>query len=239
MLLSEIYDFLNAISPFELQESWDNSGINVGDMDADIERIYISLDVDFETLENIEPNSLLITHHPLIFKSLKSLRSDSYPSNLLFSMIKKGISLIGMHTNFDKTHLNRHLCENILEFSPVYEDGFLIKFPVEKSFETLLQTIKEKLGIPNPTYLKCKEHIKNGAIICGSGASMVEGCGCDLFLSGDIKYHDYVAAKSLGISIIDITHYHSEKHFAPLLAQNLKNLPLQAIITDFKSPYGN
>jgi putative NIF3 family GTP cyclohydrolase 1 type 2 len=45
MKLSEIYKFLDEISPFELQEEWDNSGINVG-VNEEIERIYLSLDID-------------------------------------------------------------------------------------------------------------------------------------------------------------------------------------------------
>jgi len=71
MKLKEIYKFLDEISPFELQEEWDNSGINIGISD-DIKKIYVSLDIDDNVIEQIEPNSLLITHHPLIFKGIKN-----------------------------------------------------------------------------------------------------------------------------------------------------------------------
>ena len=73
MKLQEIYDVLNQISPFELQEKWDNSGVLIGSMDDEIENVYISIDLDLELAKSIEPNSLIITHHPLIFSVLFSL----------------------------------------------------------------------------------------------------------------------------------------------------------------------
>ena len=71
MKLQEIYDVLNEISPFELQEKWDNSGLLVGSFEDEISNVYISMDLDEELLLNVEKNSLIITHHPLIFLGLK------------------------------------------------------------------------------------------------------------------------------------------------------------------------
>ena len=70
MKISEIYAFLDSLSPFALQEKWDNSGLNIGSMDSQVEQIYIALDVDSHMLESVKPNSLVITHHPLIFGGL-------------------------------------------------------------------------------------------------------------------------------------------------------------------------
>ncbi|EFU9812735.1 Nif3-like dinuclear metal center hexameric protein, partial [Campylobacter jejuni] len=46
MKLSEIYNFLDQLSPFDIQESWDNSGILLGDRDSEISIVYLSLDID-------------------------------------------------------------------------------------------------------------------------------------------------------------------------------------------------
>ncbi len=67
MKLKDIYDILNRISPFELQERWDNSGLIIGELDRDIKDIYISLEVTRDALLNSPENSLFIVHHPLIF----------------------------------------------------------------------------------------------------------------------------------------------------------------------------
>ncbi len=60
MKLIDIYNILDNISPFELQERWDNSGVNIGDLNRDIEEIYISLEVTKEILEEARENSLLL-----------------------------------------------------------------------------------------------------------------------------------------------------------------------------------
>ena len=68
-----------------------------------IDKIYISLDLDLELVENLENNSLIITHHPLIFKPLKSLVPISYSQKIAIKLIQKNINLISMHTNFDNS----------------------------------------------------------------------------------------------------------------------------------------
>lgn len=107
MKIAELYSVLDEIAPFSTQESWDNSGLVLGSPNVQAGRIYASLDVDSELLETLEPNSTLLTHHPLIFKGLKQLDLSVYPSNLIAKMIAKNISLISLHTNFDKALLNR------------------------------------------------------------------------------------------------------------------------------------
>ncbi|ECC0017633.1 Nif3-like dinuclear metal center hexameric protein, partial [Campylobacter jejuni] len=67
MKLSEIYNFLDQLSPFNIQESWDNSGILLGDRDSEISTVYLSLDIDENIIKEASENSLIITHHPLIF----------------------------------------------------------------------------------------------------------------------------------------------------------------------------
>ncbi|ECJ8768846.1 Nif3-like dinuclear metal center hexameric protein, partial [Campylobacter jejuni] len=66
MKLSEIYNFLDQLSPFNIQESWDNSGILLGDKDSEISTVYLSLDIDENIIKEASENSLIITHHPLI-----------------------------------------------------------------------------------------------------------------------------------------------------------------------------
>ena len=72
MKIRDIYEFLNTISPFELQEKWDNSGLLVGNFEDEFENLYLSMDLDLDLVENLKPNSLVITHHPLIFSGLKN-----------------------------------------------------------------------------------------------------------------------------------------------------------------------
>ena len=91
MKIGEIYKILDEISPFASQEEWDNSGLLVGSFEASAQRVYLSLDVDDELLDEVQPNSLIITHHPLIFKGLKYLDYSLYPSSLIKEMMIKNI----------------------------------------------------------------------------------------------------------------------------------------------------
>ncbi|HED6070896.1 TPA: Nif3-like dinuclear metal center hexameric protein, partial [Campylobacter jejuni] len=57
MKLSEIYNFLDQLSPFNIQESWDNSGILLGDRDNEISTVYLSLDIDENIIKEASENS--------------------------------------------------------------------------------------------------------------------------------------------------------------------------------------
>ena len=72
MQIKDIYNFLDSISPFSLQEKWDNSGLILGNLEDSFSEVYISLDLDLEFLNTIPTNSLIITHHPLFYLPYKA-----------------------------------------------------------------------------------------------------------------------------------------------------------------------
>ncbi len=241
MKLKEIYTFLNSISPFELQEKWDNSGLLVGSFDDEIERVYISIDLDEEILETIEENSLVITHHPLIFSPLRRVNYDSYSTKLLRKLIQKNIALISMHTNIDTTHLNGYVASEILGLDVIESEGYICYANVNDSFSNFANSIALKLGLKYIKFVKCNEEVKKVALVTGAGMSLIDDIEADCFITGDIKYHDAMEAKARGISLIDIRHYESERHFGPLMMglieEYLKKNELKAIITASKNPF--
>lgn len=241
MKIQNIYNFLNKLSPFSYQEKWDNAGLIVGSFDNEIEKIYISIDLDEELIDEVENNSLIITHHPLIFSGLKRVNYDSYSTKLLQKLIKKDISLISMHTNIDKTHLNKYVVSEILGFKIENTDEFISYANVNMNFNDLVKHVSDKLNLKTTKAVKCNDFIKNVAIVTGSGMSLIGEVKADCFLTGDIKYHDAMEAKARAISLIDIRHYESERHFSSLLegllSEYLKKNELKAIITASKNPF--
>ena len=223
MQVKDIYDYLNDLSPFELQEKWDNSGLIVGNMEDEFENLYISLDLDLEMIEKIEPKSLIITHHPLIFSPIKTVNDDKYATKLLKILIKKDIALISMHTNIDKTHLNEFVGNEILDLNFEKTDDFVLTTQIDMSFEELQNHIKQKLGMNTLKVTTSDKKIKTLSLTTGSGMSLLPFITTDCFLTGDIKYHEAMEAKALGISLIDIGHFESEIHFCTLLEGLLKN----------------
>ncbi len=237
MKLKDIYNHLNKISPFELQEKWDNSGLIVGDMSRDITKVVLALDVDEEVIENADDGVLFIVHHPLIFSKLEKLDFSKYPSNLIEKIILKKQSLIAMHTNFDKTHLNKYVFEKVLGFKTEFQNDFLCVAKGKWKYKELLTLIKEKLNLPTLKVVGKKEVINSIALTTGAGASLMDFVEADCFLTGDIKYHDAMKAMSEDLMMVDVGHYESECFFSKILLEELKVLPLLAIISNSKNPF--
>ncbi|HWI41872.1 MAG TPA: Nif3-like dinuclear metal center hexameric protein, partial [Verrucomicrobiae bacterium] len=101
--LSDIVGILNRMAPPRLAESWDNPGLQVGDPSAPIDRIMVALDADCATVESAvrQRCSLLLTHHPLIFKPLKRISSSDSTGAAVASAIRNGLAVFSAHTNYD------------------------------------------------------------------------------------------------------------------------------------------
>jgi dinuclear metal center YbgI/SA1388 family protein len=237
MKILEIYEYLNTLSPFDIQESWDNSGLLVGDFKEDISSVALSIDVDEALIDSLEENTLLITHHPIIFGGLKQLEFSKYPANLIQKMIKKNISNIAMHTNFDQTHLNEYVATEILGYEIIKKDGFVAYLEINEDFDSFAKKVSTAFGLPHARCVKTSNYVKIAALTTGSGCSLMRSLRADCFLTGDVKYHDAMEAKSINLSLIDIGHYESEKFFAEILQKYLKNLGLKVIIASSENPF--
>ena len=237
MKILEIYAFLNKLSPFELQESWDNSGLLIGDFESQISQIALSIDVDEKLIDSLEKKTLLITHHPIIFGGLKQLEFSKYPANLIQKMMQKNISNIAMHTNFDQTHLNEYVATEVLGYEIAKKDGFVAYLDIDEDFDLFAAKVTAAFGLKCLRCVKSGQRVKRVALTTGSGCSLMKSLDADCFLTGDIKYHDAMEAKSINLSLIDIGHYESEHFFAQILENNLKNLGLKVIIATSENPF--
>lgn len=113
----DIFDIMEELAPVSLAEAWDNPGLQVGDPAAEIDAILLSLDVDITVAEEAKAKGagLIISHHPLIFKPLKSLRLDQPNGKLVQYIIKNNITVYAAHTNLDLAQggVNTALAERI------------------------------------------------------------------------------------------------------------------------------
>ena len=103
MKIKEVIKYLEDIVPLTYQESYDNSGLILGDKDLDIKGVLISLDCTEEVLdEAIKTNSnLIISHHPIIFNAIKKINVTSYTDRIIIKAIKNDIAIYALHTNLD------------------------------------------------------------------------------------------------------------------------------------------
>ena len=79
-LIKNVMEALEQKAPLSLQESYDNAGLSVGDMQTEVKGILVSLDCTEAVIEEaIELNcNLIVTHHPLIFSPLKKLTGSNF-----------------------------------------------------------------------------------------------------------------------------------------------------------------
>lgn len=100
---SDILGIINKIAPVSLAEEWDNPGLQVGDPGAEANRIMVALDPTSDVIASAIASScqILVTHHPLIFKPLKSISTATRQGTLIHTAIRAGLSIVSMHTNYD------------------------------------------------------------------------------------------------------------------------------------------
>ena len=103
MKIKEISDYLETIAPIQLQESYDNSGFLVGNKDWDINNVLVCLDCTEDVVDEAISKScnLIVTHHPIIFNSIKSITGKNYIERTIIKAIKNDIAIYAIHTNLD------------------------------------------------------------------------------------------------------------------------------------------
>ncbi len=103
MKLKELVLYLDSEIPISFQEDYDNTGLQVGDPDQEINSALLSLDVTEETLEEAVERKcdIIISHHPLIFRPLKSITGKTTTERIIRKALIKGIAIYAAHTNLD------------------------------------------------------------------------------------------------------------------------------------------
>ena len=117
MKLKAITQFLEQQFPLSLQESYDNSGLLIGDKEIEITGVLICLDSIEEIVnEAILKNcNLIVAHHPIVFKGLKKITNSNYIERVVSKCIKNDIALYAIHTNLDNHFqgVNREIVNRI------------------------------------------------------------------------------------------------------------------------------
>ena len=241
--VSEILSYITEVAPIHWQESYDNSGLLVGDANALVDKVLLTLDLTEKVIDEAIENSfhLVISHHPLIFKGLKNILVDDTTGRIITKAIKHDISIAAMHTNIDNSFygVNRVLANqlglqnlNILHpnFSATQQldnsetqvgSGMIGTLETEMSENDFLKIIKEKLNIGAIRHSELlNKSIKKVAVCGGSGAFLINDakrCGADVYVTADLKYHDFFDADN-EILIIDAGHFETEQFTKQLFA---------------------
>lgn len=252
--VKDVFEHLNSLADVKLAESWDNVGLMLGNYNTEVNKVLVCLDVTTAVVkEAIRENvNLIISHHPLIFKPLKSLDfTDDFKANIIRKLIQNDISVISFHTNLDsaKLGLNDFLAKKlgledirVLFESGVDKDAGLGRFgtlPGEMELNAFINYLKERFELEYVSaVIGENKKIKTIALLGGSGADFVYSLPeVDIYLTGDVGYHAALDAVEMKKNIIDIGHF-SEALVKELLQNYISELGLTTVSSKVeKSPF--
>lgn len=245
MKLKNIFETLNNYAPLNLSKEfvdmvngYDNSGVIV-ETDEDIEKIVYALDLTNESVDKaIEVGAkLIITHHPAIYSSIKSL---TYEDGALLKCIQNKIGVISMHLNLDvcSKGIDYYLANGLgaenqeillnLGSNCGYGRVFKTHLTAKELKNRYMQTFNTDKAV---LYGDENKKINTVASFCGSGLDVSEletAKNADIYVSSDIKHHVIVSALEKGKCVLDVSHYSSEFYgfnkFYNEIAKNLNGL---------------
>ena len=237
-----VMNALERIAPRHLAEDWDNTGLLVGSYAQKVERILVALDVDdIVVAEAIERSAdMIVAHHPAIFRGMKQLRTDLPLGRRLAALLTHGIAVAAAHTNLDITRggVNDVLAARLgLEkLSPFITTeqadgsaeslGRIGTLPAPVAIDDFAHSVCKRLGVSHVRLVRVADRpVRRVAVVGGAGAEFIDTAvrrGADVYVTGDVKYHEAQRAAEQGMHLIDAGHFGTEVPVLPVLADLLR-----------------
>ena len=253
----EIIDKLEALSPTEFAEEWDNIGLLAGRRDKEVRTVYIALDATDAVIgEAVRLGAdLLLTHHPLIFKKMSRVNTDDFIGRRVCELIRNDISYYAMHTNFDAMGMADAAADELSlkdrrVLDVTYEDdiskegcGRVGELKDSMRVEALAGLVKEKFHVPNVrVFGDLDSPVRTVAVMPGSGGGFIQdalAASADAMITGDVGHHEGIDAVAQGLAVIDAGHYGIEKLFISYMEEFMKReLPgVQIYKAEIREPF--
>ncbi len=115
--VKKVIAYMEELAPSSIAMSGDPVGLQLGNPEAEVQNILVTLDPDLEALREAEQvgAEMLVTHHPLFYNKINSI-NENYPAGFLVaSALRKGLSIFSAHTNYDVAPygINYHLAKSL------------------------------------------------------------------------------------------------------------------------------
>lgn len=235
MKITDILAVLEAIAPPHLQESYDNSGLIVGDPNTEVSGILFCLDSTEAIVEEAIARgcNLVVAHHPIVFRGLKRFNGANYVERTVIKAIQQQVAIYAIHTNLDNVYkqgVNAKIAERLgltetRILAPKATDfeigaGLLGNLPKPMEEEAFLLHVKKmlKTNCVRHTALRGKP-VRKVAVCGGSGSFLLPEAlraKVDAFVTADFKYHEFFDAEGK-LVIADVGHFESEQFTIELL----------------------
>ncbi len=245
--IQSVWDTLNQWAPPELAESWDNTGLLLGDKLQPISAVMTCLTITPAVVEEaiLQSANLVISHHPLPFRPLAKITTDHYYGKMLWHLATHRIGVLSLHTRYDSavaginqqlaqalglenvaalTPLSREMDEGSLEFGSIGR-GRWGSYSTPKNINDIALQLRQYVGAAHLKYIPAgNENVTRVAIGCGSaGEFLAEAArlNCQLLVLGETTFHTCLEAQANNVALLLIGHYASERHAMEALSRRL------------------
>jgi dinuclear metal center YbgI/SA1388 family protein len=233
--IADLIELMEALAPPDLAEKWDNCGLQLGSPDWKIHKIWVALDPLPEVIEGAakEHVGLLITHHPLFFKPISAIDLSTPLGKIIATAVKARTAVYSAHTNLDSapSGTNEILASivgirNATPLVPVRLDhdtgavhgeaglGRIGLIQQAVNVRQIAIMLKERLKLQAIRIVGDPQaRIERAAVCSGSGGSFIDEflqSDAQVYISGDIRYHEARHVEAAGKALIDLGHFASE-----------------------------
>ena len=244
MKVKYIIGVIEDFAPLGLQEKWDNSGLCIGSPEDEVSSVLLGLDCTPELVDEAVAcgADMIVTHHPLIFSGLKKISAEDPVGEAVIKAVRAGISIYAAHTSADKVLAGvsgamaaRLGLENVAILDEDGEGtglGVVGDLPQPLTASEAVELVKSRFGLKAMRASRPVEGMISRVAMCGgSGGSLIgaaKASGAQLYISGDISYHNFFTTE--GFMLMDIGHYESEIEIVDILFSLIKkNFPTFAV----------
>ncbi|MCL2352232.1 MAG: Nif3-like dinuclear metal center hexameric protein [Firmicutes bacterium] len=230
-----IMEQMEAYAPAALAEDWDNVGLLAGRPEKAVRTVLLALDATDKAVREAVSRGAdaLVTHHPLIFKPISRVTSETAQGRRLLELIERGVACFCAHTNLDRAAggVNDALFEllGLRDKEQIGRDAYGLPgqgragyLPAPASLRDFAAHVQKTLKLDSIRYCGDSGAVLKKIGICAGGAAgakyarMAAEAKCDCYVTGDIGYHDAQAIADMGLCAVDATHYAGE---APVLGK--------------------
>jgi dinuclear metal center YbgI/SA1388 family protein len=232
---------LETIAPVRLAADWDNVGLLVGDRLRPVARLMTCLTITGPVVDEAldEKVDLVVAHHPLPFRPLKTLTTDTHEGRLIWQLASAGVSVYSAHTAFDSAGdgINQAWAEGLgltsisplepirASDDPAIGVGRMGEIAGGATLGEVVVKVKQLLQIDGLHLVGAAgRKVKRIGIACGSAGEMLDAAiaeRCDVFVTGEARFHTVLSAEAAETAMVLVGHYASERFGMENLAVQL------------------
>lgn len=250
MKTATVADFIRvmeSVAPSRLAEHWDNPGLQIGNPARAVHAVWVALDPTVPVVSAAVRNNvdLLITHHPLLIRPVSSIHLQTPFGRVVRHAVAHELAVFSAHTNLDAVSagINDMLAQKLLlrDVAPLvaagqpqesssrieaHGMGRIGNLQEEMALDDFAGWIKDRMNLEGIRVVgDGGVRVRRVAVCCGSGSGVLEhffSSDAQVFVSGDLKYHDARNAEAVNRALIDIGHFASERIMIDALCATLQ-----------------